>query len=65
MEWTNQLPNADGLWLWKIPDDDGIGVLLVKGDFATEMTVVPTIRHYLIDWNETSQGVKTYYVGKE
>ena len=65
MKWSKQQPDRDGLWLWRISGHEGVGVLLLNGYLAKELTVSPPVNYYMVDWNEANKDIETYYVGKE
>ena len=67
MKWKRCLPDAEGLWLWRLRDQKGtMGILSVRGPVATEITSCPPRHYELRDWWDTSKDiVETYYIGKE
>ena len=60
-----QMPNKDGLWLWRLLPASGMGIISLKGSMVTELTVFPLYQYRISDWWEKSQEiVETYYCGK-
>jgi len=70
MKWNKQQPDRDGLWLWRVCGLEGVGILLVDGNIAKELTMreftmSPVIEYHLSYWNEAGRDIETYYIGEE
>lgn len=64
MNWINEKPNKDGLWLWRIKDRPaGVGVILVEGSQCTERTWIPNHVYSIDSWYTDNLEVR--YVGDE